>query len=1279
MLFASYARAQAWMHPNEGQWDDRIEYKVEMQVGEMLIEKDGFTYFLNDASQTLRGEHDHHGDHEALEDEDKFRAHVIQTKFLGSSWTGEAVPLESSSFYRNYFLGSDQSTWKSKIYSHSLLELTDYYDGIDLILDGRFDRLKYSLRVEAGIDPQQIQLNYIGADGLTIDDEGNLRIANRFGEIIEGRPIAWTLNEETGKKTELYVVFALDGDQVHFEFPDGYNETETLIIDPDITFSTFTGSTADNWGMTATPDSDGNLFGGGVVFGLGYPIVAGSYDASFNGGSIDLGITKFSSNGTALLYSTFIGGNGSETPHSMICAPNGELYIFGITSSSNFPMAGTPYDNTFAGGPSMTTFSNGLGFSQGSDIYIARLSADGGSMLSSTYIGGLDTDGLNAGPLQHNYGDQFRGEIILDDAGNVYVASTTRSSDFPTVQGSQGSIGGSQDAVIFKMSGNLSNLIWSTFFGGVSEETGNSLQVNSLGDVYFVGGTRSQGLPFNGFSQSLSGGTDGYLAKLNGTNGTLQAGTYIGNPEYDQTYFVQLDLDDSVYIYGQTEQGWAITPGHYGNANSGQFIQKFNGDLTSMLWTTLIGAGTGHVEISPTAFLVSDCYDIYLSGWGGELNVQYASAIYSTTTGFPVTSSAYQPTTGGSNFYIAVLNRDAGYLKYGTFMGGAANVNHVDGGTSRFDKSGRIYHAVCAACGVNNFSTTSDAWSTSNGSSNCNMACFKFELSTIDAIISTPQTVICIPDPAVFDNNSSNGNAFYWDFGDNTSSTDENPTHLYTSPGTYDVTLIVIDTNNCYTSDTVLFSIYIGDFQGSVIQPPGPVCPGTPYQMEALGGVNYLWSPANVLDDPTIANPIATVDVTTDFMVIISDTCGVDTVYVTLPVYSGVHTIIEDQSICIGNSVDLFATGGSQYLWSPPDYLDDPTSATPLCTPDITTEYFVEITTSDGCTMEDTVLVEVYYTPPIPVMPDSISICVGESVLINVSGGVTYLWSPNSNITSITDPSVTVSPTDDMYYYCDFTNPCGTVPDSVYIDIIIPEIIAGNDTIICPGESATLWASGGISYYWTPASVNPNNASQVTATPSQPTVYTVVGFDQFGCSNSATVFVDLYPMAFIQTSPDVYAFYGDEIELSATSTTSGTYIWYPSEFLSCVACENPIATPNQNYWYTVSYTDENGCSSSDTVHIYYDPILYVPNTFTPNSEDDINWIFKAEGGNMRTFHMDIYDRWGELIFTGESIDEGWDGTYLGADCQDGTYVWKISLTDFYDKEHKHVGHVNLLR
>jgi gliding motility-associated-like protein len=545
--------------------------------------------------------------------------------------------------------------------------------------------------------------------------------------------------------------------------------------------------------------------------------------------------------------------------------------------------------------------------------------------------------------------------------------------------------------------------------------------------------------------------------------------------------------------------------------------------------------------------------------------------------------------------------------------------------------------------------------------------------------VGSPDPIVCLPDPVIFNNNSANGNQFYWEFGDGSTSTEVNPSHVYPGPGTYDVNLIVSDSNGCFSPDSVQFEVFIGEFNGGITDPGGAICPGESIQLEAFGGSTYSWTPTQFLDDPNSATPVATPFETTDFEVIISDTCGIDTVSVTVFVHDGNIDASNDTSICIGNSVQLFVNGGNFAQWEPSTYLDDPNSSSPISTPANDISYSVEIQTASGCILRDTVNIDLFYTPPIPVLVDSVTVCEGSTAVVTASGGESYLWYPDTEIDDVTASTVEILASNSMYYYCVMSNVCGDTLDSLWIQLVNANITAGVDTIICPGNSVQLWAQGGISYYWWPSTgLATINTSLVTATPLQSTMYYVFGTDMNGCTAIDSVYVGLFPKALITASPDVYAFIGDQVEMWATTTTPGQVVWTPTEYLSCVACPTTTADPDQNFTYVASYTDVNGCSASDTVNIYYDPILYVPNTFTPNA-DEQNQVFRAYGGNITSFEMTIYNRWGELIFTADELSDFWDGTYNDYPCQDGTYTWKVTLSDINGEEHHYVGHINLIR
>lgn len=1281
-----------WIHPNKGQWDNSILSKVDLNQGDFLVGNKGFAFFLHEA----KTKHKHHKTNEKEDEDSLFKLQTIQQHFLNSNWSSQISYENPSSWYKNYFIGSDSTKWKSKVYSYESTRYKNIYPGIDAVLNGKSNQLQYIFQLEPNADPTLLVAEINGANSINMSENGDVIIDHRFGTITESKPIAWT--EKNGVKKDVAVEYKLVNNQLSFIFPADYDHSATLTIDPFLVFSSFTGATADNWGMTATPDAAGNLYAGGIVFtGVGsYPTTAGAFDLTINGGynynytfsggvfsmtGFDVAISKFNANGTNLMYSTYLGGAGNEAPHSLVVDSLNNLFVFGVTGSNNFPTNNGCYDNTFNGGPAIA--ENELGYN-GTDLFITRFNAAGSALIASTYIGGTGTDGVNIGVLNYNYGDPFRGEIIVKD-NFVYVSSSSQSSDFPTVGASQSALNGSQDAVILKMNTGLSNLIWSTYFGGSQLESGNSIQIASNGNIFVTGGTNSSNLPvIAGNDLTFNGGiSDGFLVKLNGATSTQLAGTYIGQGEYDQSFFVQLDLDDNVYVYGQTETAWPISPGKYGNSNAGQFIRKYDNILQTVFWTTMIGAGTGHPEISPTAFLVSNCYEIYISGWGGNINTNFSNqAQFSTTNNFPTTPDGYQLTTNGSNFYIAVLGPNATTLKYGTYFGGVTSSdNHVDGGTSRFDKTGRIYHAVCAACGGNNFgfTTTTNAWSPQNPSTNCNLAAFKFELNVIDAVVNNPAPLICIPAPVIFSNNSTNGNSFFWNFGDGSTSTQLNPSHNYTVAGNYTITLIVADSNGCFTPDTTTFDISIGSFQGGVVQPNGSICPGETFQLEAYGGANYEWSPANLVSNPFISNPTTNINQTTTFTVIISDSCGIDTLQTTVVVFNDNYSTSNDTSVCIGNSVQLTANGGGTYTWSPLNSLSSSIIANPIATPTNSTTYNVIITSPNGCVYSDSVVVEVFFDIPVPSLIDTLKICKNASGTLTASGADSYFWYPNNAINSVNGPTVIVNPLNDQVYYCDFTNACGTLTDSVYIDVISPLIVAGNDTTICLGDGANLWATGALTYQWIPAaSVNSPTASSVIASPTQTTTYSVIGTDAIGCVDTAFVTVTLFPTAFVQTNPDVYAIPGDEIQLNVTSTTPGNYTWSPSTYLSCINCQNPFTFTEQEITYTVEYTDQNGCKAKDKVTIYFDPLVYIPNTFTPN-DDENNQSFSVTAYNVQWFELIIYNRWGEELYQMTSTSDFWDGTYKGYKCQDGTYIWKLTYKDFKNYITEQNGHINLVR
>jgi hypothetical protein len=895
-LFPMFTLAQvpARFVENKNQWPKEIDFVTRIPGGQMAISSSSFQYLFLDYDQLERDHHQSHIPDGSSEPAELIRAHAVFVDFPGANPATTVSGLGRLDEYRNYYLGNDPTRWASKAYAYTGVMYESFFPKIDLKVYASGQRIKYDYVIAPGGDPSLIRAVYRGADAMSIDN-GDLVIKTSLGEIIEKKPIAWQLIE--GEKRYIECSYALRGNEVSFAFPDGFDACYELVIDPLLIFSTFSGSTADNWGSTATPGEHGMLYSAGVTNqaegGL-FPATAGAYQEN-SAGLYDIGILKYDSLGTQLVYATYLGGSGNESPHSLVMNGANELLLFGTTSSGNFPTTESAFERTFKGGPLVPDVI-GYSYNGGADLVISRFKNDGTALLASTYVGGTGNDGFNppGGELTRNYGDQLRGDIITDADNNVYVATVTSSEDFP-VSSSFGMTygGGVTDAVTFKMDKDLSTIIWGAYLGGEQYDAALSVKLDAERNVFIAGGTSSEDFPAtpDSYGPVFSGDVDGWIAKIAADGSSILHATFTGTENYNQIYFIDLNEKEEVYVYGQTVGDFPITPGVYFNANSGQFIQKFSNDLNSLIFSTVFGAGRGIPDISPTAFLVNDCNYLYVAGWGGRINEE-TGYWKSGTNGMTTTPDAYQLVTQGSDFYLLVLTDDAKERVYATFLGGNLSSTHVDGGTSRFDKGGIVYHSVCAGCRFFNdaegptsdFPTTTGAWSRINRSPNCNNAAFKFDLSTLKARIRTNSavrdmpgtTVFCLPDPAGFENRSTGGETYYWDFGDGSTLITTDTafiTHQYATPGKYTVTLWAVDQGTCQVIDQTSVVVTINQGQ-AVVQDDDDMCFGDKYELQASGGVQYEWLSLDGTFASTEPTPVVSPADTIQYRITIREASG---------------------------------------------------------------------------------------------------------------------------------------------------------------------------------------------------------------------------------------------------------------------------------------------------------------------------------------------------------------------------------------------------------------------
>lgn len=1200
---------------NRGQWPAPVKFRAEMADANVWVEPAALLIDRFDRNALQQLSHAHVNGMPEGPLSQQIRHHAIRLQFIGANSDPVIEPLGVRPGAYNFVIGNDPSKWAGNVHAFSAIMQENIYPGVDLRIRTDVNGLKYDLFLAPNVDPSIINFTYVGTDGITFTSD-RLTLATSLGDVTETIPLAY--QEKDGSRVPVACDYRKAGGQFGFEL-GAYDHTLPLVIDPTVVFSTFSGSLADNFGYTATFDRDGFLYSGSTAFGQGYPTTTGAFQVTHAGGDglfdgTDIALTKFDTTGSFLIWSTYIGGSSDELPHSIIVNGNDELFLYGTTSSPNFPVTTGAFDTSFNGGPAVN-LTNGLGvnFPNGVDMIVARLSADGSTLMAGTFLGGSQTDGLNTDAgLKFNYADEVRGEVLLDPNDNVYIASCTSSPNMPTTAGSLQPTygGGTQDGVVLKMDASLTTLFYSTFLGGSLADAIYNVELNGNDGIYVSGGTRSTDLPTTPgalHTSFLGGQADGFVSSINATGSTLVASTYFGTSAYDQCYFADLDQEGNVYLFGQTSAPGTelIFNATYNVPNSGQFLSKLDHDLSTLLISTRFGQGDGRPDISPTAFLVDYCDKIYVSGWGSAVQGQLS------TTGLAITPNAFQTTTDGNDFYLAVFEIDLSSLYYGTFFGGSLSPEHVDGGTSRFDRRGRVYQSVCAGCGGHSdfpIVPNPGAWSPTNNSGLCNLGVFKLDMDIPMVVADFNSTINCLPDPVNFTNTSYGGTGYQWSFGDGTSSVLVSPTHVFPGPGIYTVTLVANNPATCNVNDTAQHQVVVLD-NSAIDLNDTTVCGGESVQIGVLPindpSISYVWTPTTGLSNPNVGNPVATPTQTTTY---------------TLTFGNGVCSLTAAQTITVATSV--LDAGAEQTV----------------CGPTATA-----ILTANGSGTIDR-----------------------------------FQWSTNVNFTDtlnapLTDSTAIIHPTQSGWYFVQqLDNNCAGI-DSVRVIVSLANPLLAGDNEICSTDTAQLILSGidpGATIIWSPAEeiLTGQGTNNASVAPVETSIYGVAVTTLAGCTWNGTISVAVSPIMggmVTATVDQTIVEPGTTVQLMATPAQGTTFHWIPANLVSDSTIANPTAVVQETTTFTVTVSDGT-CTKSVSVTVQVhdllceDPDIFVPNTFTPNNDGNNDLLF-VRGRAVRELEFKVFDRWGEKVFETNDQKIGWDGTYKGKPVDPAVFVYHLTV------------------
>jgi hypothetical protein len=580
----------------------------------------------------------------------------------------------------NYFLGNDPSKWRTNIPTYAKVRYESIYPGVDLVYYGtQGGELEYDFVVAPRADPRAITLGIEtqGHAPLRINSQGNLVVPLPSGSVQLHRPVVYQIDggvvsSSAGSPAGTHGLSKVEGhyaleahNRVRFELGP-YDYSRPLVIDPVLSYATYVGGSGGDVGYAIAVDTSLDAYVAGVTNSSNFPTQT-AYQGGYKGNG-DCFVFKINSTGTALLYSTFLGGSQSDSATAIALSAGNSVFITGNTDSLDFPVVAPP---TSAG----PTYPFQQTYGGNTDAFVAQLGATGGTLYYSTYLGGNGAD--------------FGQGIAVDSSGNAYVTGATQSPNFPVTAGTlQPNIAGSQNAFVTKVNATGEALVYSTYLGGSATDVGQSIQVDSSGDAYVAGYTFSTNFPLVGpFQKVIGGGSDAFVAEINPAGSALTFSTYLGGSGNDYAYGLALDGSKNIYLTGSTGStnfpivSGAFQPALKGSSNA--FVSKLNPAGSSLLYSTYLG-GSGNDQGKGIA--VTSAGVAFVTGSTNSTDFPTLNPVQAT---LGLSSAiAYCGTAPCPDAFITQLNAAGNGLNYSTYLGG----NGYDSGQSiALDSTGDPY------------------------------------------------------------------------------------------------------------------------------------------------------------------------------------------------------------------------------------------------------------------------------------------------------------------------------------------------------------------------------------------------------------------------------------------------------------------------------------------------------------------------------------------------------------------------------------------------------------
>ena len=559
---------------------------------------------------------------------------VVRLKLEGANPIPKISGMDRLPTRVNYLIGSEPAKWLTNVPVYSRVKYDAVYPGVDLICYGSGQQIEYDFLVTPGAEVNKIELAFDGVDKIELDS-GDLVLGTAGGIVRQHRPVIY--QEHGGTRHDVAGHYVLiDENRVGFSVGD-YDTHQPLVIDPVLEYSTYFGgngdenlySRSDLNGAAIAVDAAGNAYFAGNTTSTDLrtenalqPGMAGAPDAF---------VAKLNAAGSALVYCTYLGGSGIDRAFGIAVDSEGSAYVTGRTQSPNFPM--------------VHPLQSGLRGVE--DAFVAKLSAEGSSLIYSTFLGG-------------SAGDDAHG-IAVDAEHSVYVVGGTFSTDFPVRNALQSAYGGGAvDAFVAKLNPSGSQLVYATYLGGSGDDHPEGVAVNAAGEAYVAGQTTSANFPtVNPFQSTLGGPLDAFVARFNASGTALIYSTYLGGGGLDAASSIAVDAAGNAYIAGVTASTDFPTAGALQAALSGSldaFVAKLNPAGSSLGYSSYLGGNGNEVAYS---IAVDSFSCAYIAG-------------ATTSVNFPTADAQQAFLFGVQDAFVTKLNDTGSAMDYSTYIGGEA-------------------------------------------------------------------------------------------------------------------------------------------------------------------------------------------------------------------------------------------------------------------------------------------------------------------------------------------------------------------------------------------------------------------------------------------------------------------------------------------------------------------------------------------------------------------------------------------------------------------------------